>query len=62
MGEAMKIQEAIKSGKPFKRPEFIWWVHAQGSLLNMFNEVREDFIRFYATTQDILADDWEVKP
>lgn len=55
----MTIQEAIKSGKPFRRTEW-------GSIApyiedtNGFNN--ELSCGGYINADDILADDWEVKP
>ena len=63
----MTIQEAIKSGKPFKRSgwmESMWaivdwddneWLHPDGSG-GVYYHPDE------LTPQDILATDWEVKP
>jgi hypothetical protein len=48
----MTIQEAIKSGKPFKRKPWVGtaWIYPR----NMHS-----YTRF--AVSDILADDWEVK-
>jgi hypothetical protein len=54
----MTIQEAIKSGKPFKRKHWgiYFWVNEDYSITN---EYGTNIPLHYA--DDILADDWEVK-
>jgi hypothetical protein len=51
------IQEAIKSGKEFRRKGDSEHLHVGD------NGVIEDdfYVAIYATADDILADDWEVK-
>ena len=53
----MTIQEAIKSGKPFRRKIHTMWTIVSGNQL-MDNLV---FKKYCPTVQAILADDWEVK-
>jgi hypothetical protein len=55
----MTIQEAIKSGKKFKRAGWdLWYLHEGGTL-------RPSSITYAAVysvkIEDILADDWEIK-
>jgi len=57
----MTIQEAIKSGKPFRRKAIgeVWWIHSPDhSVLTAFEGIQE----YCPDMQDILADDWEIKP
>lgn len=54
----MTIQEAITSGKPFKRPYHLAWycVHKSGYVMdieNMHNWM-------YLMRDDVFADDWKV--
>ena len=61
----MLIQEAIESGKPFRRqgwpPDDIWYI------VNFPNEdmvALDEYTQSYPlepTIQDILANDWEIK-
>lgn len=56
----MTIQEAIKSGKPFRRAIWnknLWLVESKGIVCD--NSIRLEIIRF--SVPDILADDWEIK-
>lgn len=56
----MTIQEAIKSGKPFKRKheiESMYCIVRRGYFV-FFNENRNAYIM---GASDILATDWEVK-
>jgi len=58
----MTIQEAIKSGKPFKRiPWEIWIGVAQftKSKETVLNYKMHEHLQF--TAKDILANDWEIK-
>lgn len=52
----MTIQEAIKSGKYFKRKKWNFYLHVDG--YNIYDEKEQIFT---LDTTDILADDWEVK-
>ncbi len=48
----MTIQEAIKSGKPFRRPqhsEYVQFLHVPGPIR-------------LSSLEDLLATDWETKP
>ena len=55
----MTIQEAIKSGKPFKNQWIHNWLVADNSGFYLaFNRS----INVTLCVQDILATDWEVKP
>lgn len=51
----MNIQEALKSGKPFKRSETKRWVKGDSDKCNFFDEDGW-VIRF--SKEDILAEDW----
>lgn len=53
----MTIQEAIKSGKPFKRAGDLGWMIEKPDGVFYIENGRER--SFYST--DILATDWEVK-
>jgi hypothetical protein len=46
----MKIEEAILSGKPFKRKNFAW-IEPRAEVMGPLE----------LTTEDILADDWKTK-
>lgn len=62
----MTIQEAIKSGKPFRRKDKIHWLLFADIL---HDNVIYDTLKYriiynsmhYFTIEDILARDWEVK-
>lgn len=62
----MTIQEAIKSGKPFRRP--IWVKDVWLVIIHFIPYYIDGLKEGYYTEQtdfnvsDILADDWEVKP
>lgn len=55
----MTIQEAIKSGKPFRRKDWKVWLKIEN--LFCFLIVNEDLIPQFLTKHDILATDWEIK-
>ena len=58
----MNIQEAIKSGKPFKRERWVvggWIYNNDGVFEYLTGGVDEPANEFFV--EDILADDWEVK-
>lgn len=66
----MTIQEAIKSGKPFKRSYWTVWMtvrfsHEFGlpqSLFYVTGQEEEELSGLtHVTAGDILADDWEIK-
>jgi hypothetical protein len=73
-GEAMTIQKAIKSGKPFRRKAWgkqfpkDWYVKIRSKrnyrtrfwIGDVLGGVTND--SFASTINDILATDWEVKP
>lgn len=54
----MNIQEAIRSGRPFRRPNHFSYLHVSGSkILN-----KSEFNDYYRlTSYDVLADDWELE-
>jgi hypothetical protein len=54
----MTIQEAIKSGKPFRRKGWTVWflMKLDGTLLGV-----GCWQEYFLTKEDHLADDWEVK-
>ena len=58
----MTIQEAIKSGKPFKRPT---WSKECWTLANDIFYFEQGKVKYEQANTfcpaDILADDWEVK-
>lgn len=56
----MLIQEAIKSGKYFKRFNSTPWIKIEDGELIGFYDCGSRF-RFYLTKEDILAHDWVVK-
>jgi len=55
----MTIQEAIKSGKPFKRDAWIdsAWMYVEENIFKMTNEILDTTLE----VDDILADDWFTK-
>lgn len=57
----MLIQEAIKSGKHFKRLNTTPWIKINdyGDLIG-FYEFGSTF-RVYLNKEDLISDDWEVK-
>lgn len=55
----MTIQEAIKSGKPFKRKLWKDW-HSVDQESQWFTNTATDY-RVVLAARDILAEDWEVK-
>ena len=57
----MTIQEAIKSGKPFKRPWHLDWLFITPSGCILIDTENGESIRYYLDKESILADDWEVK-
>lgn len=46
----MTIQEAIRTGRPFRRPKFAQWFTDKSGL------------PFWLSAEDFLAEDWEIKP
>jgi hypothetical protein len=56
----MRIQEAIKSGKPFKRKLWRDW-HTVDAESQWFVNTATDY-RVVLSARDVLAEDWEVKP
>lgn len=58
----MTIQEAIKSGKKFRRPRMKgtafdgWYVNEPGAVSHGFGSYGGSF-----SYQDLLADDWEIE-
>jgi len=63
----MTIQEAIKSGKPFKRRKrksVFWTVEEKRMVLHLFIGKNAGWCRFNDnfSIPDILATDWETKP
>lgn len=63
----MTIQEAMKSGKPFKRKddEDVRWIVKRGHKLFITHKPSDENQYSYRPTTfkmvDILADDWEIK-
>ena len=65
----MTIQEAIQSGKPFKRHRWTeYWVLSEpyGEIFVKLGRKKkwyesENDLRYNPDIQDILAEDWEVK-
>lgn len=66
----MTIQEAIKSGKPFRRPgkymnggDHIWMIRAvsKDSFLNYTAHAEQNVYECHVSPDDIVATDWEVK-
>lgn len=59
----MTIQEAIKSGKPFKRILDSEWLvidkYGDFQKLDYFADPDDEFVLF--SSGDILYDDWEIK-
>lgn len=59
----MTIQEAIKSGKPFKRKSYKTWLITYtpilGDDLEFYTEDKKTDVIIFPVA--ILADDWEVK-
>jgi len=56
----MTIQEAMKSGKPFRRRDWTFWVFMSPSF--RFIVEKDDIVRTTEITPiHFLADDWEVK-
>ncbi len=70
----MTLQEAIKSGKPFKRPgHSVYLLIFQNSIFwelpkvdnergELFTIGRDAYLPVGLEVSAILADDWEVKP
>lgn len=61
----MSIQEALKSGKPFRR--LGWkaqvWVVSLGNQMHFHTgEMQEKYGRFNIKPDDISTNDWEIKP
>ncbi len=57
LGDIMTIQEAIRTGLPFKREDWKIYITVQYGRLTLDQQIEEDIL--YA--EDILATDWEVK-
>jgi len=61
----MTIQEAMRGGKPFKRPKMEAWIGCHGGIYTMlshaFSYLSSDQ-KVRLTVEDILANDWEEKP
>lgn len=64
----MLIQDAIKSGKPFKRKLWtIWWYIKDYNEFRKVNGTLLEEINFlglgkvFPSLDDILADDWEIR-
>ena len=54
----MNIIEAIKSGKPFKRESWVKWTV---DYCNSYIAWSENLCSVSFSTEDLIADDWEVK-
>jgi hypothetical protein len=54
----LTIQEAIKSGKPFRRDNWDWLVNPGDGASLCFLQTRD---RFYPCAEDLFATDWEIK-
>ena len=52
----MNIIEAIKSGRPFRRPDRHGWIEVHDNGLRWVNQGG-----ITITLKDILADDWEIQ-
>jgi hypothetical protein len=61
-GWQMTIQEAIKSGRPFRRKaDGVAWISSiLGTFITSWRYLSSDQ-KVRLTTDDILADDWEIK-
>ncbi len=59
----MTIQEAIKSGKPFRRPKWSKGVYIKenGTGEFIYHDLVDDGSEDRFTPEDILATDWEIK-
>lgn len=59
----MTIQEAIKTGKPFKRRTWVKnaWTVIFGDVFDYENKYHPSDAPDVFTVSDILAEDWEVK-
>ena len=61
----MTIQEALKSGKPFKRPhQFEWTVYVSDKHNGWFYDEKDPDMGSTSLDlyyEDLLADDWVVK-
>lgn len=65
----MNIVEALKSGKPFRRKSMMtkihWWTEIYDDnyqpFLFGYKTTTDEGCRTVVTSEDILADDWEVK-
>ena len=53
----MTIQEAITSGRSFKRKKHMYWIAIYDNEFFIANTCS----KFYFRDIDILADDWEIK-
>jgi hypothetical protein len=53
----MIIQEAITSGRSFKRKEWIYW----SAIYDDEIFIEDSCSKIFLKTSDILADDWVVK-
>ena len=59
----MTIQEAIKSGRPFKRPHYENWLvidELNNKIWFSINKGRGRFLPSFSA-EDLLADDWKIK-
>ena len=60
----MNIQQAINSGKKFKRCSQIYWMYTKprytGKRMIYFTD-NHDEIEYVLCANDVLAEDWEVK-
>ena len=57
----MTIQEAIKSGKPFKRASWLDKWSEDSEYIEDVNEFEENIHDIILNADDILSDDWEVR-
>ena len=58
-GGSMKLEEAVMSGKPFRRKDFSAWMVVDEDDFIVYEIEPETFVNF--TKSDITADDYELK-
>lgn len=54
----MTLQEAIRSGKKFRRPHFYYWIYRDNLNFYTSDHSRDKYV---FDAESIVADDWEVE-
>lgn len=57
----MNLIDAVKSGKPFRRPADKWWWELNDGYLVQANGIGGEMCVLPVTLESLTADDWEIE-